>query len=44
MYGLIVKLTAAGGKRDELIAILKGSAVDPGASATLWPRTPLIRT
>ena len=31
MYGLIVKLTAAAGKREDLIRILKESAVDmPG--------------
>ena len=31
MYGLIVKLTAVAGKREELIAILKESAADmPG--------------
>jgi quinol monooxygenase YgiN len=31
MYGLIVKLTAAAGKREKLISILKGAAVDmPG--------------
>jgi len=31
MYGLIVKLTAVGGKREELIKLLTGAAVDmPG--------------
>ena len=31
MYGLIVKLTAAAGKREDLVSILKESAVDmPG--------------
>ena len=40
MYGLIVKLTAVGGKREELIKLLTGAAGDmPGASATWWPKT-----